>query len=86
MTTTELSAVVKGVSDAVKDYIDGALTKLWSRVDAIERREIPTSEGPQGPAGRDGTSVLTGVGQPEIAAKEHDLYLDVETGDIYQWR
>lgn len=43
-------------------------------------------EGQPGQSGKDGSSILTGVGQPTAEGRSGDVYLDVKSGDIYQWR
>lgn len=38
----------------------------------------------EGPPGKDGSSVIAGVGMPTIEGRAGDVYVDTETGDLYQ--
>jgi hypothetical protein len=41
-------------------------------------------EGPVGPAGKNGTTVRVGSGEPDGGGASGDVYIDIETGRIYQ--
>jgi hypothetical protein len=82
--------------ESVRTILDGLVTKAIAAIppaapgkDAdlslvskmIEERVamIPTPQD-----GKNGTSLVTGMGPPTVAGRPGDAYLDVKTGDVYQ--
>src|SRR5512139_3691483 len=55
---------------------------------------LPGAPGPPGPAGESitgpkgdcGSTILCGKGEPEQNGRSGDIYLDVETGNLYQFK
>jgi hypothetical protein len=43
-------------------------------------------QGSEGPPGRDGTSIKVGKGPPTMQAEVDAIYIDAETGDLYQFK
>ena len=87
------------ISAHVRAYLAKATGKLAERLDALERKLLDIPAGPQGergekgdsiqgdpgPAGKDGTCILSGEGPPEeVMGKSGDHYIDVLTGDLYR--
>jgi hypothetical protein len=45
-----------------------------------------SAPGPPGPAGERGTGFTSGYGIPQSEGKSGDVYLDLKTGEVYEWR
>lgn len=85
MIASEMDMLAAGLAPVIKDL----MAPLFTRIADLERRlETVTNgkDGEQGEKGARGASFYTGVGAPSFASDPGDAYLDVKTGDIYQWR
>lgn len=69
------------VLDSLLGIVKSLEVRLLSRIEALEKRE-PVA----GRDGKDGTSVSVGIGGPTFSGRTGDVYIDANTGDIYQCR
>ena len=71
-------------------YLDTANGDVYQKKDSVWEiiyRYGKGDKGDEGPAGKDGTAVKTGTGNPtltQVKGSTGDLYLDTYTGDLYE--
>jgi len=73
----------------VQMLFDRVQASLQKRVfEEIKRcvAALPLQVGPPGPAGRDGYSMISGNGAPVFEGKNGMAYLDLDTGDFYEFK
>ena len=82
MTTTELSALVRGLAAALREYVVSTQKALSDRLTALETQDlIPGEPGKVGPVGPAGTPGLNGKdGAPGLGFDDLDLVFDETRG------
>ena len=91
----ERTALIKALSDTVRDYAAKTEAKLmkWcsdelqALSDLFDQRikELPVpTNGRDGRDGVDGSVIVVGDGPPLTTGKAGDIYLDSKTGDLYR--
>lgn len=96
----ELHAALKAVADEQVARVDAALANVKDGEPGPPGPAGPAGEsivGPQGekgepgesiegPPGPKGASIVIGSGPPNDGGNDGDVYIDAETGDLYQFR
>jgi hypothetical protein len=88
----DVSQFGEKIVTTVRTFVARSLAPIEARLDVLEQRVPEKGEkgdkgdqGERGAAGEAAAKIVTGKGPPSGNGKPGDLYLDVQTGDIYQF-